>query len=59
MIRNDRYVLIIADYVKGVKLYSIIKHGKRKLYELFINWGASIFNIKTMRKDMMVKLFCV
>ena len=34
-------------------------HGKRRFYKLFINLEISVFTIKTIRKDAMVKLFCV
>ena len=35
------------------------QHGKRRFYKLFINLEISVFTIKTIRKDAMVKLFCV
>ena len=34
-----------------------IIHGKRKLYELFVNFGVSVFNIKTMCKDVMDRFY--
>lgn len=36
-----------------------VGHGKRRFYKLFINLEISVFTIKTIRKDAMVKLFCV
>jgi len=33
-------------------------HGKRKLYEFFVNLGISVFTIKTIHKDVMISFFC-
>ena len=41
------------------KQYRFLSHGKRRFYKLFINLEISVFTIKTIRKDAMVKLFCV
>lgn len=38
---------------------AMLHHGKRRFYKLFINLEISVFTIKTIRKDAMVKLFCV
>ena len=42
-----------------VKICYRFGHGKRRFYKLFINLEISVFTIKTIRKDAMVKLFCV
>jgi len=34
-------------------------HGKHKIYKLSVNLGFAVFNIKTLHKDMIVKLFSV
>lgn len=44
---------------KLIKTVSVQTHGKRRFYKLFINLEISVFTIKTIRKDAMVKLFCV
>lgn len=42
----------------GFRECHIQPHGKRKLYEFFVNWGISVFTIKTIHKDVMIRLFC-
>lgn len=64
---TDEFISLIQQYPNAVihvingilKPSDVEMHGKRRFYKLFINLEISVFTIKTIRKDAMVKLFCV